>query len=136
MYPIDTIKQVYKDKWTVQEYFKYIKEHCQFDKFSETKYENKNVLSEGMYSTFLLKLIYNKGFDYRYLNKFFKTYVILYINIPNRKFDRVCNNPHKKSYLKFNKNKKTINSDPNKITDPNKVNDIQKINIIIKVNTI
>jgi len=135
IYPLEIIKQIYKDRWSVEEYFKYIKTYCQFDNFTETKTENikkmicgsliisklvymitqfaeitnkkinKHILTEGLYSSFILKLIYKKGFNYNYLHKFLKSYLIYYKVRENKKYSRVCNNPHKKSYMKFHKNK-------------------------------
>ena len=90
---------------------------------TDKKKVNKNLLSEGLYSKFLLRLIYNKGFNYKFLNKFFKTYINYCTIVSNRTFSRICINPHKKSYLKFsNKQKKKIKCENDVIkTDNNEI---------------
>jgi hypothetical protein len=125
-YSVDIIKQIYKDRWSIEEYFKYIKTYNQLDNFSETKTENikkmlyaslivsklvymithylehskmkinKHILTNGIYSSFLLKLIYGKGFTYNYLHKFFKIFILYYKIKENRAFSKICHNPHKK----------------------------------------
>lgn len=71
---------------------------------------NKHILTDGIYSSFLLKLIYRKGFNYNYLHKFFRIFILYYKIKENRTFNRICHNPHKKSYSKFHKIK-LVNED-------------------------
>lgn len=134
-YTLEMIKQIYHLRWSIEEYFKYIKTYCQFDYLIEndvnsikkTIYSvlivsqlvhiivneyttkglivNKSLLTEGIYDEFLIRLIYGNNFNENWINFFLSVYIKTYSFRPNRQSARVCISPCNKSYRKYKGNK-------------------------------
>lgn len=156
-YSVDIIKQIYHNRWDVEEYFKYVKRyhnieninHSTFLEISKSMYctlivskivyilanlkesrtinmkANKSKIVNGFYNEFIYKFIYLKGFNYKFLQNFMRLNVELNKIRKNRHHLRICkrNNKkwyikqylHKKSTVKYNKNKIVKNITETKI---------------------
>jgi hypothetical protein len=134
-YNIESIKKIYHDRWTIEEYFKYIKTNMKLSKINEKNEENvkktiysilivsklvylitnlykkddkiinKSILTIGFYDDFLYKFFNNKITTY-YFKKFVQTYIMYITKNVRTSFERVCKRPDFKSYYKYNKKKR------------------------------
>jgi hypothetical protein len=139
-YTIEIIKHIYHLRWSIEEFFKYIKTYCQFDYLIENDINsikktiyavliisqlihiiiheysiknlivNKSLLTEGIYDEFLIKLIYGDNFDEEWITFFLSIYVKTYSARPNRQSNRICISPCNKSYRKYKGNKQISNN--------------------------
>lgn len=144
IYNVQAFKAIYHDRWSVEEYFKFLKTHFNLIKMPEKNQEkihkmiyatmivskltyfiaqlfnkrikttstdthkkkvNLSVLINGMYSKFLMRFIYGKGFNRRFVDKFYKTFVTFIIYKNGRHYERKCLTPNYRWYIKQNMTK-------------------------------
>ena len=142
-YSIDSFKDIYHSRWTIEEYFKLVKENMKLSRFEEkteksilksiysqliltkishifemcyNKYHpqkkddkkiNRSNLLEGFYDSFLLDIFYKRVTN-KQVKLFIKSYVVIHSSSKDRHFERTCNTPYFKWYIKryFKKYKK------------------------------
>jgi hypothetical protein len=129
-FSLDEIKNIYNQRWTCEEYFKYVKSNLNLDKLNEhreknirksiianliisqiaflfnnlykneSKIVNKSILTDGIYEDFLYKFLNNSRFTNNFILKFIKLYVKLIKSKKNRTYIHQCKRSNYKWYIK------------------------------------
>ena len=60
---------------------------------------NKSNLIVGIYNDFIIHIFYKKTI-LKYINRFFKIYIVIHNSAKNRSFERTCKTPYHKWYIK------------------------------------